>query len=163
MVSTVSLEIDTSADRVWEVLADGWLYPLWVVGATRVRDVDGDWPQVGSRIHHSVGVWPLVINDATEVVECDPGARMRLRARGWPLGEAEVEVMVHARQARTEVVLRERAVSGPGSWLPGPVERLLLRGRNIETLRRLGFIAVGRGGRHEPQQHTSGDPTVENT
>ena len=26
------------------MLADGWLYPLFVVGASRMRDVDDDWP-----------------------------------------------------------------------------------------------------------------------
>ena len=47
--------INASIDDVWSVLSDGWLYPLWVVGASRMRDVDPDWPAVGSRIHHSVG------------------------------------------------------------------------------------------------------------
>jgi len=31
--------IGTSPERVWDVLADGWLYPLWVVGATRMREI----------------------------------------------------------------------------------------------------------------------------
>ena len=39
--------VNTTPDQVWDVLADGWLYPLWVVGATRMRDVDQDWPAVG--------------------------------------------------------------------------------------------------------------------
>jgi len=33
-----------SAEQVWDVLGDGWLYPLWVVGASRIRDVDDGWP-----------------------------------------------------------------------------------------------------------------------
>ncbi len=82
--------IRTTPDRVWDVLADGWLYPLWVVGATRMRAVDAGWPEVGTKLHHSVGVWPLVLDDNTEVLECDPGRHLRLRARGWPIGEAEV-------------------------------------------------------------------------
>ena len=65
--------IRTTPDRVWDVLADGWLYPLWVVGATRMRAVDAGWPEVGSKLHHSVGVWPLVLDDNTEVLECEPG------------------------------------------------------------------------------------------
>ena len=32
--------VDATPDQVWQVLADGWLYPLWVVGASRMRDVD---------------------------------------------------------------------------------------------------------------------------
>ena len=42
-------------DQVWEILSDGWLYPLWVVGASRMREVDDHWPDVGARLHHSVG------------------------------------------------------------------------------------------------------------
>ena len=76
-------------DQVWDVLSDGWLYPVWVVGATRMRDVDGNWPEVGSCLHHSAGVWPLVVSDSTEVLENRPGSVLRMRARGWPIGEAE--------------------------------------------------------------------------
>ena len=34
--------IGTTPERVWDVLADGWLYPLWVVGASRMREVDDE-------------------------------------------------------------------------------------------------------------------------
>ncbi len=29
------------------MLSDGWLYASWVVGASRVRDVDPRWPSPG--------------------------------------------------------------------------------------------------------------------
>src|SRR6478609_2322189 len=32
VVSRVERLITTSTEQVWAVLADGWLYPLWVVG-----------------------------------------------------------------------------------------------------------------------------------
>ena len=67
-MSTTSRPISATPEQVWEVLADGWLYPLFVVGASRMRDVDDDWPAVGSRLHHSVGTWPLLIDDTTEVL-----------------------------------------------------------------------------------------------
>src|SRR3712207_8748867 len=72
--------MQASPDAVWRVLSDGWLYPLWVVGATRMRDVDADWPAPGSRIHHSAGVWPLIVNDETTVEAVEPQRRMRLRS-----------------------------------------------------------------------------------
>ena len=53
--------------RVWAVLADGWLYPSWVVGASRMRDVEESWPAPGSQLHHSVGLWPLLLDDRTEL------------------------------------------------------------------------------------------------
>ncbi len=134
----------TTPDRVWDVLTDGWLYPLWVVGATRMRAVDANWPEVGSKIHHSVGVWPAVLDDDTEVLECDPGRFLRLRARGWPLGEAEVAIRLTAQGAGTLVAIDEEAVSGPGSYLPGPVKAVSIKIRNVESLRRLAFLAEGR-------------------
>ena len=136
--------IDTAPDRVWDVLADGWLYPLWVVGATRIRGVDGGWPAPGKRIHHSVGVWPAVIDDNTEVLECDSGRFLRLRARGWRIGEAEVAIRLTASGAGTLVEIEEHVASGPGLLVPPPLAGLSIKIRNVETLRRLAFLAEGR-------------------
>ena len=46
---TVTRDFDASPGDVWDVLSDGWLYPCWVVGAARMRDVDEAWPEKGSR------------------------------------------------------------------------------------------------------------------
>lgn len=141
---TNSRVIKTAPDKVWAVLADGWLYPLWVVGATRMRDVDANWPDVGSKIHHSAGVWPVVVDDNTEVLACEPGRFMRLRARGWPLGEAEVTITLTASGAETLVEIDEDIVSGPGLFLPQPARAPMIKVRNVESLRRLAFIAENR-------------------
>jgi len=134
-----------SSEKAWGVLADGWLYPLWVVGATRMRDVDESWPAVGSRLHHSAGVWPVVINDNTEVLAVEPGRSLSLRARGWPLGEADVVItLTDLGGSRTEVALEETTTAGPGVLLPDSVEDALLGWRNRETLRRLAFVIEGR-------------------
>src|SRR4029078_8750898 len=79
---------------VWAVLADGWLYPVWVVGAARMREVDEHWPAVGARLHHSVGIWPLLIDDNTEVLESEPEQLLRLRTRGRPAGEAAGDILL---------------------------------------------------------------------
>jgi uncharacterized protein YndB with AHSA1/START domain len=84
-VSVNSRTINATPEKVWEVLSDGWLYPLWVVGATRMRDVDQAWPQVGAKIHHSAGVWPAIVDDNTEVL----GSRTR------PLPEAARSGLAH--------------------------------------------------------------------
>jgi len=62
-------------------VADGWLYCGWVVGTSTVRDVDPTWPVVGSRSHHSVGAWPLMLEDTTSVLSVDPGTSVELQAR----------------------------------------------------------------------------------
>ena len=143
-MSTNTRIVKTPPDKVWAVLSDGWMYPLWVVGATRMRNVDATWPQVGSKLHHSAGVWPAVIDDNTEVLGCDPGRSLRLRARGWPLGEAEVAITLSPSGADTLVEIVEDAVSGPGAHVPEPLKGMMMKWRNVESLRRLAFVAEGR-------------------
>ncbi|GGF49805.1 polyketide cyclase [Marmoricola endophyticus] len=134
--------------QVWDVLCDGWLYPLFVVGASRMRSVDRTWPAPGARLHHSVGAWPLLVDDVTEVLEAEPGRRLRLRAHGWPLGAAEVVLDLagehHAGQEVTRVRISEDVTSGPGLLVPRPVRSPQIRWRNAETLRRLALVCEGR-------------------
>jgi uncharacterized protein YndB with AHSA1/START domain len=144
-MSVTTRTIDTTPERVWAVLADGWLYPLWVVGATRMREVDPHWPEAGARLHHSAGVWPAVVDDTTEVLEVVPGSLLRLRARGWPAGEAEVLITLSAQGAGTLVELHEDAVSGPGRLMPSVVRQPAIHLRNVEALQRLAAIAERRG------------------
>ena len=141
--------VSATPDAVWNVLADGWLYPLWVVGATRMRDVDANWPAVGSRIHHSVGVWPLLIDDHTEVLDVVPGRSITLQARAWPVGEAKVDIRLSDVGAQNEVAITEDATAGPGVLVPEPFKGLTLKWRNTETLRRLAFLAEGRRTTHD--------------
>ena|SRR5690349_12427041 len=143
-MATNERTIKALPDQVWAVLSDGWLYPVWVVGATRMRDVDKEWPAVGSKLHHSAGVWPLVVSDNTEVLDAVPGRSLRLRARGWPAGEAEVTLTLTAEGAGTHVRIDEDVVNGPGRLVPEPVRAAAMKIRNTETLRRLAFIAEHR-------------------
>jgi len=99
--AVITRRVHATTDAVWSVLADGWMYATWVVGASRIRAVRPHWPQLGSRIHHSFGVWPALIDDHTEVLECDPGRELLLKARGWPAGEALRRPALIA-EARTE-------------------------------------------------------------
>ncbi len=143
-MSTTSRPISATPDRVWSVLSDGWLYPLFVVGAARMRDVDEGWPAVGTKLHHSVGTWPLLINDTTEVLEMEEERRLLLLARGWPAGTAHVDISLEARGTDTLVTIVEQAASGPGALIPKPIQDPQLHVRNIETLRRLAFVVEGR-------------------
>ncbi len=143
-MSTNSRVMSASPVKVWEVLCDGWLYPLFVVGATRMREVDPDWPAVGSRLHHSVGTWPLVLDDETEVLECEAPRRLVLKAHAWPGGAAHVQLTIEPHPDGSLVEIEEDAVSGPGRLLPKPLRDVQLAVRNVETLKRLAFIAEGR-------------------
>ncbi|MDQ4055392.1 MAG: SRPBCC family protein [Actinomycetota bacterium] len=145
-MSSNSRLVKAGADEVWRVLADGWLYPVFVVGASRMRDVDARWPEAGAELHHSVGVWPALIDDTTAVLESQPPTMLRLRARAWPGGEAEVTFRLKPQGPETEVTIEEDAVSGPGRLVPKPLRDPPLTWRNVETLRRLAFIAERRTG-----------------
>lgn len=148
-MSVTVREMDCSPEAVFAVLADAWVFPTWVVGASRMRGVDGAWPEVGSKLHHSFGLWPLVIDDRTIMVEWDPPRRAVMQPAGWPLGEARVEIDVKPRGSGCVVRLVEFAVRGPGRLVPTPVADALLTVRNRETLTRLAHIAEGRADNHE--------------
>ncbi|WP_344777086.1 SRPBCC family protein [Nocardioides panacisoli] len=144
MTSVMRRVVHATPDQVWDVLSDGWLYPLFVVGATRMRDVDDEWPAPGARLHHSVGVWPATVDDTTSVLECDPPKRLKLRARVWPAGAAEVTFELAEHPEGTEVTILEDASHGPARFIPSLVRVPMLDWRNSETLRRFAYVAERR-------------------
>ena len=146
-MSTVSLLFKCPSADVWRVIADGWLYSGWVVGASRIRDVDAEWPGLGARLHHSVGAWPLVINDSSRVTAVEPGRSLELVARGWPVGEAKVDVRLEDRGGQCLVTIAEDAIRGPGKLMPKFLRDPLISARNRETLRRLELMAIGGAGK----------------
>jgi uncharacterized protein YndB with AHSA1/START domain len=150
-VNTRHVEAPPSA--VWEALSDGWLYPVWVVGAARMREVDDDWPAKGAQLYHSVGIWPALINDQTEVLESIPDQLLRLKARGWPAGEAEVTIRLRPSGSGTDVEIEEDVAEGPGRLVPSPIRQPLLTWRNTETLRRLGYVAERRVADRSASEH----------
>ncbi|MFC5948130.1 SRPBCC family protein [Pseudonocardia lutea] len=130
--------------KVWRVLADGWSYPLWVVGATHMRGVDEGFPAVGTCLHHSVGSWPLLIKDRTEVVACERERLLELKAHAWPTGAGRVRIELRPEPGGTRITMHEHAESGPAVLLPGPLQQALLVPRNTETLSRLDSIVRNR-------------------
>lgn len=143
--AVVTRAVNAPPEVVWDVLADGWMYGMWVVGASRIREVEHGWPNVGTRIHHSVGLWPLLIDDHTRVLSATPNRELVLQARAWPAGEATVRLTLEAgRAGHTTIGIVEDVTAGPGRFVPRPARQLLITPRNTETLRRLALIAEGR-------------------
>ena len=146
----VHREVNAPAKAVWQVLTDGWTYATWVVGASRVRDVDATWPATGSRIHHSFGPWPAVIQDYTRVERSEPERELVLKARGWPVGEARVVINLTPTGAQScRLSIQEDAIAGPGKGLPRTLRQTVIGPRNTETLYRLALIAEGRYRNHD--------------
>jgi hypothetical protein len=157
-VIDVSREVGTGPHSVFAVLADGWSYAGWVVGNSHVRDVDRGWPSVGTRIHHSAGVWPLQLPDTTEVTAVEQGRLLVLDAHVRRLGTARIKLVLTPLDGgrRTLVVMSEEAVRGVTARIPRPMQGVLLRPRNAESLSRLADLAVGR----ERLSHDAGRATA---
>ncbi len=88
-------------------------------------------------------MWPALINDSTSVLEYDPPRRMVLKARGWPLGSARVVLEVEPTPDGCRMVIDEDVLEGPGTLMPKPARSALIHVRNVETLRRLRYLAEG--------------------
>lgn len=144
MMTTVSRKIAATPDDVFAQLADGWIYSAWVVGACHIRDVDTEWPAIGSRIHHRVGSWPFTIDDSTQVIDAEAGSHLVLQARAWPAGEARVELFIESDDGGSLVTMAENPTNGIGTWTDNPLQRMMLRKRNIESLARLASLAERR-------------------
>jgi hypothetical protein len=133
-VSTVS---HVTPHEVFELVRNGWRYAEWVVGTKRIRAVDEDWPEVGSRFHHAVGLGPLTIRDVSEVCEIEQDRRIVLLVRVWPAGRGRVTIEVEPAPEGCRISLDEVPVEGLAEKLDGPVLEATAYLRNKESLRRL--------------------------
>ena len=135
---------------VWETLSDGWLYATWVLGTSKIRSVEPGFPAEGTKIHHGFGLWPVMIEDESEVLDCVPEERLVLQARGWPMGEATTVIELQPTGTGTSLRLFETPTKGPGAWMNNPLAEAVLRKRLAEMLDRLTRICEGRAGKPPP-------------
>ena len=144
--SAMTVRRDTTASRqqVWDVVSDGWTYSQWVVGNSRMRAVDSMWPQPGSSIEHSIGIWPAVINDETIVEECVPLERLVLLAKGRPLGAARITLRLLDTGAGCRIEMSEVPAGGPLKYVPRRVALAAAWPRNRECTWRLAALAERR-------------------
>jgi uncharacterized protein YndB with AHSA1/START domain len=139
---TVTREIAASRQRVWDVLANGWTYSGWVVGNSRIRAVDPDWPAPGTRILHSIGAWPAVIDDETVVEKSVAGEELVLLAKLRPAAKARITLQLSDLPGgKCRVAMSEVMVSRPLRWVPDSVQLLGVAPRNRECTWRLAKIA----------------------
>lgn len=143
-MAEVSGHIAAPPSQVWATLADGWLYSAWVVGTSKIREVDDNFPAVGSKLHHAFGLWPFLVQDETEVLACEPERHLLLQARGRPLGEATTAIDLTPADGGTAIRLAETPTKGPGAWVNNRVAEAVLKHRLQECLARLAPLAEGR-------------------
>jgi hypothetical protein len=141
---TVRRETPASRQRVWDVMADGWMYVQWVVGNSRMRAVDPAWPEPGSTISHSIGIWPAVINDETVSEECVPLERLVLLAKLRPLGTARITMRLFDIDEGCRIEMSEVPMGGPMGLVPKRVALAAAWPRNRECTWRLARLAERR-------------------
>ena len=139
--------IETTPARIFDVLSDPDFYGEWVVGSKQIRDADPDFPSPGSKFHHSVGFGPITVSDYTVVEEMKRPQRIKLRAKARPLGTSHVTLELKRKgRGKTEVAMIEDPADPLSAlFFYHPLTWLVVRGRNDESLRRLGDLATARG------------------
>jgi uncharacterized protein YndB with AHSA1/START domain len=142
--ATVSRTLEAPRTAVWSTLMEPGTYPRWVVGARAFRGADASWPSPGSAFYHAVGLGPLQLKDETKLLDRDEGVRVRLEARARPAGRAEVVLELEDAADGTRITMHERAVSGPGAYVPQRFHDVLTRRRNQEGLRRFAELVAER-------------------
>lgn len=145
--SSLVVKRETVASRaeVWAVISDGWTYSQWVVGNSRMRAVDAHWPQVGATIRHSIGIWPLVLDDVTVVLDCRPLEQLVLLAKGRPLGKARITLrLFDLEDGGCRIEMAEVPVGIPMGWVPNRLALAAAVPRNRECTWRLAALAERR-------------------
>lgn len=153
-MSEVSVTLPVSRRRAWLLLEDPRAIRLLVAGARTVRRFDPCWPDVGTAVHHSVGLRPLVLRDATFVTVSQPERRLVLKAQARPLVSLRVEFLLDDDAGGCRLTIRETPVSGLLA-LPvlSRVTDLAVGARNAELCRRFKRLVQDREdqARREPQ------------
>lgn len=135
---------------VWEVLADPSRYGEWVVGPDESAPLDGNWPDLGSRLRYTVRLGPWSTEGVTTVRHREPGRELELEAAYKKLGTARIFFQLRPWGTETLVVCDEHPLRGLGGTLHNPAVEALLHLRHRGMLARLAAIVEkGRAGRVE--------------
>ena len=143
-MATTDIVIDAPPAAVYDTLMDAWSYALWVGGAKNIREVSPDWPEPGSRFHHSVGVGPLMTRDQTRLLRREEDRMVELNVQLWPIGEGVVRIELEDLGGRTHAVMHEEFTSGPASWSDNPLQQVMMKLRNDWSLDKLARIVEQR-------------------
>jgi uncharacterized protein YndB with AHSA1/START domain len=138
------IDVDAPPASVYAVLADPRSFARWVVGSREIRRADPGWPAPGTAFDHRVGIGPLTVADHSEVLDSEPGRRLRMLVKARPFTRAHVLLRLEPRGAgRTRVTMDEGPADLRSRLFMNPLTDPLVRLRNKESLRRLKALAEG--------------------
>src|SRR5215213_8212494 len=108
LMSKNSKYIAAPPAAVFKVLLAPETYPDWVVGCRDIRGIDDEWPAIGSRFYHRVGIGgPLTVADNTKLVDLDPDRCLVLEVRARPLGRGRTTFIVEHEGDGTRITFEE--------------------------------------------------------
>ena len=138
------IRVAVPRQAVWDVLADGWTYTVWVVGTSHMRAVEAGWPAPGTKLHHAAGAWPALTRDDTVVDAMDEGRRLELTAHGRPFGKAAIVIELEDDGDGCRITMTEYPTSPVAGKLHNPMSDAVLHRRNTEALERLAALCERR-------------------
>ena len=141
--------VDAPPDAVFDVLADADSYAHWVVGSSEIRGTEGNWPEPGSKFHHTQGVYGIGLKDSTSSIAANRPRQLVMEVRFRPFMVGKVELRLRPRGRGTHVTMIEYPIRGPVAKLNNPLIDRALWIRNVESLRRLRRLAEERAGASE--------------
>jgi len=125
-----------SPAREFDVLRAGHSYARRVVGTRAIRSVDAGWPTVGSAALH--GRLRTAAQGRTDRVDAvEPDSRLSMQPQAWPAGSVAIVISVAPAGAGCTVTIDEHPDRRFAKLVQNPVTDLMIKVRNIETLRRL--------------------------
>jgi hypothetical protein len=136
--------IHAPPDAVFDVLADARSYAHWVVGSSEVRGTEGDWPEAGSKFHHTQGAFGVGLKDSTTSIVANRPRQLVIEAHFRPVVVMKVELRLRPRGQGTHVTMIEYPIAGPIARIHNPLLDRVIWARNVESLRRLRKLAEQR-------------------
>ena len=117
-----------------------------------IRDAEAQWPEPGTKFHHTIGLGPVKVSDHTEVVEAHRPGLFKLRTKARPLGTAMVTMRMISRGAAggTVVEMTENPDGVFAALSLNPLTHVFTIARNAESLMRLEELALLRAGNGAP-------------
>ncbi|MGA0220082.1 MAG: SRPBCC family protein [Ilumatobacteraceae bacterium] len=120
---TVSVEIDATTERVWEVVEPVERHVDWMADAVAIRFTGEQTRGIGTTFECDTKVGPITLVDKMEITDWVPGERMGVRHSGVVTGSGHFMLEPIDLGRRTRFTWTEELVFP--WWLGGPIGALV--------------------------------------
>lgn len=120
---TVSVEIDATTERVWEVVEPVERHVDWMADAVAIRFTGEQTRGIGTTFECDTKVGPITLVDKMEITDWAPGERMGVRHSGVVTGSGHFTLEPIDLGRRTRFTWTEELVFP--WWLGGPIGALV--------------------------------------